>query len=528
MGAERTFLNLHVHSKYSARDGLIDVADVMKLAYANGEAVAICDHGALHAWYEIDMLSKAGNLKPIYGVEAYVNDKRDRMFEINRLLKSGVNKADKQRLNYEKSIMDKYDHIILIAKNYHGFQNIIGVMNHAYREGFYSKPIITYKELFDLPRDSAGDRGIIITTACIGGTLGKLIINDDKNAAREFVIKIKKEFGNDFYIEIQFNDMDEQRKVNAEALAIARECGIQLCIGSDAHFLNESQAVAHQDFLLLQNKMTRGDIGKKEWRITVKSATGSISNKKVPIGSEFKPGYPVENLKEGDIVKGVTIIKIQQVDQVWLSKSVHYRTEKELRAYGLTHHPEIPPELHDDIFNANCEIYSKIVATGFNRDIKLPKIENANMILSEMVYKALHERLPEKVNDSEYLNRISYELETIQGNGFSEYFLILYDIMKFAREKNIPVGAGRGSGVSSLVGYLLGIHNINPLYGWGITGLPFERFLSAERNNKKVIIRGKNGEKHEYLDTDIIRVNRNGHIVEVPAIELQKGDMPPQ
>ncbi len=528
MSTENIFLNLHVHSHYSARDSLIGIDDLVDLAKKNNEAVAICDHGSLHSWFEIDQkFSKAG-LKPVYGVEAYVNRHRDRLFEIKQELKGLKDKERRANLNAEKKKIESYEHVVLIAKNQWGFHNIIRLMNNAYRNSFHKKPIITFDDLRDLPADNLGSRGIIITTACIGGTFGKLILNNEYQAAYNFAATMKKEWGNDFYLELQFNDMDEQRMVNKAALEIGHALGIRTCIGSDAHFIHADMADDHQDLLLIQNKRRRADMGKKDWKITYQSKTGSIRTARIEEENGTWNGVEIRSLNKGDRVGNDRVIKIELVDRVWLSKSMPYRSEAELREFGRQHHPEVQEDKHDEIFGGNRDIYNKIEPAGFDKSVKLPTIPNADKILTDMVYSELQKRFPDKAEDPEYLARIKHELATIQGNGFSEYFLIIQDFMKFAREQNIPLGAGRGSGVSSLVGYILGIHNVNPLHGWGTTGLPFRRFLSDERGKKKIIIRDATGQKKEYLESDVIRVKRNDHIIEVPAIELQEGDMPPQ
>jgi len=522
------FLNLHVHSHYSTRDSLLSIKSISEKIRETGEAVAVCDHGTLFSWFEVEEMYKQNGLKPVFGVEAYVNTNKDRLMELNRLIESKDDKKKLPGMKSEKDAIGESDHVVLIVKNQHGFVNILRLMNNAYRNGFHKRPLISYNELFTLPKDDQGSIGIIVTSACIGGSFGKMVLRNEVKKAEEFACMMKSHIGNDFYLEIQFNDMDEQRLVNKAALAIGKRHGIRCCIGSDAHFLNAEQAEDHQDLLLLQNKKTRSDFNKMDWRITFRNKNGGTRSKRIKEEQGVWQKRAVDSLTIGDVIEGKTIIAIERVSRVWLSKSMPYRTEGELREFGLKYHPEVLPELYDGIFNANREIYEKIEAAAFDREIKLPQIENADKILSDLVYNALKERFPEKADNQEYLKRIQYELETIQDNGFSEYFLILYDYMKFACEQNIPLGAGRGSGVSSLVGFLLRIHNINPMLRWVNKPLPFERFLSAERNNKKVIIRGKNGEKHEYLDTDIIQVKRNGHIIEVPAIELQVGDIPPQ
>ncbi|HPM10165.1 MAG TPA: PHP domain-containing protein, partial [Paludibacter sp.] len=144
MSTENIFLNLHVHSHYSARDSLIGIDDLVDLAKKNNEAVAICDHGSLHSWFEIDQKFSNAGLKPVYGVEAYVNRHRDRLFEIKQELKGLKDKERRANLNAKKKKIESYEHVVLIAKNQWGFHNIIRLMNNAYRNSFHKKPIITF------------------------------------------------------------------------------------------------------------------------------------------------------------------------------------------------------------------------------------------------------------------------------------------------------------------------------------------------------------------------------------------------
>lgn len=509
------FLRHHIHSVMSTRDAMLKVDDIIAEAEKHGEAFAVCDHGSIAGWVDLYNKCTKKNIKPIFGIEAYINKHRDRLLEIVKSLEHDTHdKVTEKKLQAERDSIKKYDHICLLAKNQTGFHNIIELANLGFVDGFYGKPTITYDELLKYKE------GIIVTSACIGGTINRFILANDLKAAKEYLLMMKDAFGKDFYLEVQFNNIPEQVIINKYLIAFANKFDVPLCVGSDSHYLHTDWKETHQDLLLLQGKNNIDDVGKKDYQITWENAKGEIKKKKVDPDKEFRKGYLAKDLQVGDTIKKDIILDIKETERVWsFTGDAAYLSEKELREYAKTYHKEV--KNLDIIFKGNYEIYDKIENIKLDTTIKLPTIENADKVLLEKIKEALVEHGFEK--KKAYIERVKHEMRVIKDNGFSTYFLILADFINWAKEQEIPLGAGRGSGVSSLVAFLLGIHRINPLdKRWN--GMPFERFLSTDRNKNKIVITLEDGTKKEFYEDREVKIKRNKKELIVLGSELLDTD----
>jgi len=434
------FVRHHIHSIMSARDAMLKIEDIVSEAIKSNESFSICDHGSIAGWIQLYNICKKNNIKPIFGIEAYINQHRDRLLEIvkviNSLGDSDIDKDEKKKLQLERDHIKKHDHIVLIAKNQTGFHNIIELANSGYLNGFYTKPTITYDELFKYKN------GIIVTSACLGGTLNRYILNNDIESAIKYSINMKEQFGDDFYIEVQANRIPEQITANKELIKIAKKLNIPMIIGMDSHYLDKESQIAHQDLLLLQNKNIRSDIGKSDIGITFENNKGEIKYKKVEPDKEFRKGFLAKDVKIGDTFKKDVVIDIKEVKRVWeFSGDAFYMSESELKEYIKINHKELIPFIND-VFKGNYEIYDKIENIELDTNIKLPTIENADKVLTEKVKQGLIDYGFSKKR--KYIERAKYELNVIKINGFSTYFLILADFIEYAKNNNIPTGAGRG------------------------------------------------------------------------------------
>lgn len=512
------FVHTHVHTQFSTRDGLTNLEELIKKAKEFGEAWVITDHGVISGWPEYMKLAKKHGVRPLFGVEAYVNQKREELLKV-------VNDAhDETDVKARKKIAEKRDllkseahHLVLIAKNQTGLYNIIKIANDAYINYFYNRPLIDYTTLF------ANKEGIIISTACLAGPINRL--NEQDKDVYEYVEMMKEEFGDDFYLEVQANGIKEQRKLNKLVLEIAEKTKTKILIGCDSHYLNPDDADTHQDLLLLQNRQTRNDLGKVDVRVIYENKNGERKTKRIKEDGLFRKGVMLDDLKEGQMLGKDTIIKIEKIPRVWTfsSDSIYFKNWEDIKKYTTKHHKELVDHLNE-IHANNSEIYDKIEEIAFNTDLKLPIVENAQKRFVDLIKKGMKEK---NLVERKYLDRIKYELSIIKRFQFETYFLILYDLIQYAKSEDIALGMGRGSVAGSLIAYALDLHKINPFdKRWDLDGegLPFERFLDPSKLYNKIVVEDKDGTKIEFLEIDEVQVKRNGGVEFITAAELQDGD----
>ncbi len=309
-----------------------------------------------------------------------------------------------------------YNHLILLVKNEEGFRNLSILSSKGYLEGFYYKPRIDFELL------KQHSKGLICLSACPAGILSYHILNNDYDKAVENAIKYKELFGDDFYIELQNHNMDID-EILLEALPkIARKVGVKLVATNDVHYIKPEHAIPHNVLLQISNSR-----GQSDYR-TLRYGTDQIYFKSAEEMVKLFKDYP-------DAIENT----LEITDKV--------------------------------VFEFKKEKY-------FLPDFKIPENDDSKSLdeyLTKLVFDGLKERFGDLTPEIE--DRANYELGIIKQMGFSGYFLIVMDIIRMAKERNIAVGPGRGSGAGSLVSYALGITNVNPLK----YGLIFERFLNPER-----------------------------------------------
>lgn len=467
--SKRPFLSTHVHSTGSLRDGISKIEDLCKISAKNNMTFSLTEHGSLASLVDYYKNAKKHGIKYVPGNEIYMNKNRQRMFyvkdKIKELKAKKSNKEEKQRveaelkaLSYEFEEIRRYTHLLVIAKNDFGLKNLFRLNNMAYLNGFYNKPVNNHEELLNLPRDNNGDRGLIITTACISSESSRYLLSGQESAALDYCKMMKEEFGSDFYLELQMSELDMQKTVNHGLIEIHKELGVPLTIGTDAHYLDKSYAEAHQIFLLIQGDQKVSDIGKKQYRIEYEKE-GVIARKKIDLGEEFHKHDPAK-LKKGDIIdKKIHIRNIELVDKVWIIESADltFKTEKQIRETAKQY-PYIEKYIDDCIEN-NKDILEKIEEIKLDKQIKLPAGENDFENLKKLCASNL---VKMGLNKKEYLERLKFELDTIEKSGFAGLFLILEDIFKFAKSKSIPTGPARGCFLSkNKVQTTNGLKNIN-------------------------------------------------------------------
>ncbi|MGE4357606.1 MAG: DNA polymerase III subunit alpha, partial [Candidatus Omnitrophota bacterium] len=390
------FVHLHVHTQFSLLDGACPITDLIDLANQyRMPALAITDHGNMFG--AIDFYQEAMNkgIKPIIGCEVYV--------------------APKSR--FEKtsnSIQDASYHFTILVKDEEGYKNLINLVTKGYLEGFYYKPRID-KELL-----KQYSRGLIGLSGCLKSELSYLLNNQQIKTALSVLDDFKQIFGkNSFYIEIQDQNLKEQKRINKMAIQCAKDLNIPLVATNDVHYLNKKDASAHEILLCIQTQTNIDDPNRMRF------------------GSDefyFKP--PEEMQKVFNEIPEAIANTIAITEQCNLELN-----------FNQIHLPYFSP----------------------------PEGKTKFEYLKELCEEGLRKRYTNPTD--EILRRLEHELKIIKESGFVGYFLIVWDFVNYAKSRNIPVGPGRGSAAGSLVSYLLGITDIDPLK----YGLLFERFLNPER-----------------------------------------------
>jgi DNA polymerase-3 subunit alpha len=400
-------------------DGLNSPKELCQAALDAGQtAIAITDHGTLSSHREMQIAAKELGIKPILGVEAYISptDRFDRS-----------SKTDKS--------IQAYNHIILLAKNKKGLENINILQELAWNEGFYHKPRIDREVLSEYAE------GIIVLSGCLNGLISKCIEKNEFSEAKLILKDFKKTFGDDFYIEVQSHNPKE---INEGLLSLADELKIKAVATGDAHFAKEEDRILEEAMLILSTS-PKSD----------KEADFDMSRNIKDMLDRFNYLYPDR--------------KISFVDYN-LFIQTRSEIETDFNKAGIT---------RKDIYDNTMEIANKIGEYDFNRGLDLlpvPKT-NADKKLAEMALEGL-----KRLNLSEdkvYLDRLEEELSVIKDKSFASYFLVVGDMITWAKENNIMVGPGRGSAAGSLVCYTLGITDVDPIK----YDLLFFRFINPERND---------------------------------------------
>ena len=418
-----SFTHLHVHSYYSLMDGLNSPAELAQAAKDAGQtALAITDHGTLASHRDMQLACKEIGIKPILGVEAYISptDRFDRS-----------SKTDKS--------IQAYNHIILLAKNKKGLENINILQEIAWNEGFYHKPRIDREVLKQYAE------GIIVLSGCLNGLIGKALERKEFAEAKMALEDFKKIFGKDFYIEVQSHNPKE---INDKLLELADELNIKPVATGDAHFAKGEDKVLEEAMLILSTS-PKAD----------KEADFDMSRQMPNMLDRFNYLYPDRRISFQDMN-----LFIQSREEI----------ESDFTKTGI---------LRKDIYDNTMEIAHKIEEYDFNRGLDLlpvPKT-NADQKLSEMAFQGLERlRLTDGwLGNDIYEQRLMEELEVIRDKSFASYFLVVADMVNWAKENNIMVGPGRGSAAGSLVCYTLGITDVDPIE----YDLLFFRFINPERND---------------------------------------------
>ncbi len=465
------FVHLHVHTHYSILDGQSKVTYLVDKAIKNGmKGMAITDHGVMYGIKEfadycanINKARKKNGeepFKPIFGCEMYVARRR---------------KEDKVKEMHDNSGY----HLIVLAKNYEGYKNLIRLVSHAWVDGYYYRPRTDRADL------EKYHEGLIVCTACLAGEIPRNIMKGDMEAAREAVEWYHRVFGDDFYLELQRHEVKDptllanreafplQQKVNRVLLQFAKEYGIKYVCTNDCHFEDKETAEAHDHLLCLStqedlNSPTRMRYSKQEWFKTREEMNEVFSDLPDALSNTLEILNKVEiyNIDNGPIMPFFPIPESFGTEEEWRTKFSEQQLYEEFTT-DENGENQLSPEDGQAVID-RLGGYEKIYRIKFEADY-LAKLAHDG---AKQLYG---DPIPEDVEKA-----ITFELHVMKTMGFPGYFLIVQDFINAARnELNVMVGPGRGSAAGSVVAYCLGITRIDPLK----YDLLFERFLNPDRVN---------------------------------------------
>ena len=387
------FAHLHLHTEYSLLDGACRIKELPKRLKALGmDACAITDHGVLYGVIDFYQACKAEGIHPVIGCEFYLCQNMDEKIYAKR----------------------EYSHLILLCENEIGYKNLMYLGSEAFTRGFYYRPRIDYKMLFE------HHEGLICMTACLSGDFNKMLLDGRIAEAEKYAREMESVFGKgNFFLEIQDHGITEEKRIIPRIIDMSERTGIPLVATNDCHFLTREAAEAQDILLCIQTGKTVDEPD----RMRMGSDQLYVKDEQEMLA--LFPGH------EDAVYRTEEIARRCQVDFDF--KTIH-----------LPHFP-------------------------------VPEGETSYTLLRKLVEKGLAERYP--ADDQVARERMEYELGVISQMGYVDYFLIVWDFVKYAKDNGIMVGPGRGSGAASIVAYCLNITQLDPIQ----YNLTFERFLNPER-----------------------------------------------
>ena len=376
------FTHLHVHTEYSLLDGSSKIKELAVRAKELGmDSMAITDHGAMYGVIDFYRAAREAGIKPILGCEVYV---------------APGSRFDRENVHGE----DRYYHLVLLAENNEGYQNLMKIVSKGYVDGFYYKPRVDMEVL------KTYHKGIIALSACLAGEVPRFLARGLYEEAKEAVLKYQEIFGRgNYFLELQDHGIPMQRQVNQGIIRLSRELDIPLAATNDCHYINAEDWEAHDILLCIQT-------GKK-------------------VADENRMRY------EGG--------------------QYYVKSEEEMREL-FSYIPEAIDNTAKIAERCNVEI--EFGVTKLPR-YEVPEGYDSWGYLNHLCSEGFKERYPE--DDGTLKERLEYELGVIKSMGYVDYFLIVWDFINFARSHGIAVGPGRGSAAGSIVSYCLKITNIDPI-----------------------------------------------------------------
>lgn len=414
--SEKKFCHLHLHTEYSLLDGSGKVDKLIERAKELGmDSIAITDHGVMYGCVEFYKQAKANGIKPILGCEVYVASKS-----------MDIKHVDKE---------NRTAHLVLLVKNEVGYENLMKIVSEASIRGFYYKPRVDHEFL------SKHSEGIIALSACLGGEIQRYLMDDEYDKAKEVALLYKDIFKDGFYLEIQNHGMEEQRKVNEYNIKLSRETDIPLVATNDVHYINQSDSKAHDILMCIQTGKTVDDENRRRYP-----------------SDQFYLKSPEEMWNMFSYIPEALENTVKIAEECNYDYKFH---ESKLPKFPLPDGVDSYEYLKDNCYKGLIERYDVF----------------ESLVGKEYNFEAIKKISDENEEAKEYCDRLEYELGIIKQMGYVDYFLIVWDFIRFSYENGIPTGPGRGSAAGSIVAYTLGITKIDPIK----YNLIFERFLNPER-----------------------------------------------
>ena len=411
-----SFVHLHNHTEYSMLDGAARVEEMVLAAKADGQrAIGITDHGNLYGVIDFYETCKKHDVVPIIGLEAYMaaNSRFDRPPRRGKIDDTGGETEGGQKL---------YHHLTLLATSNEGYANLRSLASYAFLEGYYYKPRVDWELL------ERYAKGLIATSGCLGGVVLQALLQDNYDKALALAGRLQTIFGaENFFIEMQDHGIPEQLRTNPQLLRIAKDLGAPLLATNDLHYVHHSDAEMHDALLCI--------------------GTASL----VSDPNRFRFQSQEHYLKSAAEMRYL-FREIPEACDNTLLIAERAQVKIEFDNDALPEFP-IPEEFRSDTHK-----------------------EGADRLLRDLSYRGAHERYGEQLSN-EVHERIEYELRVVADMGFSDYFLVVWDIIRHAREQGIRVGPGRGSAAGCCIAYCLRIVDLDPIQ----YGLIFERFLNPGR-----------------------------------------------
>jgi len=437
-----SFVHLHVHSEYSLLDGACRVESLCKKTADEGApGIALTDHGVMFGAVEFYDTAKDAGLTPIIGCEAYIAP----------------------RGRFDRTVRDEA-HVTLLAASDAGYKNLTTLISKGFLEGYYYKPRI------DLDLLAECHEGLIVLSGCMSSLVSAPLLKNDYETAKKNARVFGEIFGDRFYVEIMRHGMPEEDVINEGLIKIARELNYPLVATNDSHYLAQSDAQAHDVLLCIGTGKTVQDTSRMKFfsdQFYVKSAEEM---------RELFADVPEACDNTLEIVKRIDI-KIPKKVFYLPDYPVPKTPAEDVAGVLAARQPAAPADVPSfgaaGLFDGDGSRWG--AEADSNREIALSAEEYLRLVCEQgLVERYGAERAK---HDAALRERMEYELGVINTMGFASYFLIVWDFIKYARDRDIPVGPGRGSAVGSVVSYCLKITDLDPLK----FGLIFERFLNPER-----------------------------------------------
>jgi DNA polymerase III subunit alpha len=414
--SERSFTHLHTHTEFSMLDGAARVKDLVAAAVADGQpALGITDHGNMYGVLDFYKACRSADIVPIIGTEAYMagESRHERPVRRGRVDDTGGDVEGGQKLYY---------HLTLLSETVEGYRNLMKLSSAAYLEGYYYKPRLDWELL------ERHHGGLIATTGCLGGVVLQALLAGDYQGAEQRAARLQDIFGPDnLFVELQDHGMADQHRTNPQLVEIARRIGAPLLATNDSHYTHREDAVAHDALLCVQTGALLSDTNR------------------------FKFEGTEHYLKSAAEMRHLFREVPEACDNTLL---IAERANVQIEL-GKPSLPEFP--VPDRFSGATYE-------------------ERAQAYLKHLAFEGAKERYGDPMPPA-VVERLEFELNVIGDMGFPAYFLVVWDLIRFARESGIRVGPGRGSAAGCCVAYCLRIVDLDPIR----YDLLFERFLNPGR-----------------------------------------------